>query len=134
MNRFLLTILSDHLVVQDREFEYYNKLSVGKTLNVLDNYDGCVIYLRKLVKDFSIKEFDLNFESEFDDPDILDSFINSAFREYAQMNRDMSDNLVEMDAREDFKAWMEEMGEVEIVDTDSIELVIPLRKEDELPF
>jgi len=83
MNRFLLTILSDHLVVQDREFEYYNKLSVGKTLNVLDNYDGCVIYLRKLVKDFSIKEFDLNFESEFDDPDILDSFINSAFREYA---------------------------------------------------
>ena len=134
MNRFLLTILSDHLVVQDREFEYYNKLSVGKTLNVLDNYDGCVIYLRKLVKDFSIKEFDLNFESEFDDPVILDSFIESVHREYAQMNRDMSDNLVEMDAREDFKAWMEEMGEVEIVDTDSIELVIPLRKEDELPF
>ena len=50
------------------------------------------------------------------------------------MNRDMSDNLIELDAREDFKAWMEEMGEVEIVDTDSIELVIPLRKEDELPF
>ena len=116
MNRFLLTILSDHLVVQDREFENYNKLSVGKTLPVLDNYDGCVTYLRKLVKDFSIKEFDLNFESEFDDPVILDSFIDSVYREYAQMNRDMSDNLIEMDAREDFKAWMEEMGEVEIVE------------------
>lgn len=128
MNRFLLTILSDHLIIKDRDGDFHNYLYV------MDNYDGCVTYLRNLVKDFSIKEFDLNFESEFDDPDILNSFINSVHSEAAQMKRDMSDNLIEMDAREDFKAWMIEMGEVEIVDTDAIELVIPLRKEDELPF
>ena len=50
------------------------------------------------------------------------------------MKRDMSDNLIEMDAREDFKAWMEEMGETEIVDSDMLELVRTLREEDELPF